>query len=157
MRNLAVPDEPLTVEEARFHSTVGGGRVNLLALLEAVPAGAAFCGVITSQLDSVDGEAGIRVGPAARGHGVGSALFTACVGRLRELGKQRMRITVREDEDDALRLLEARGFVEVSRMRQAVLDLATLPSSRVPVPDGDLGRDPRRPSGPPSRHLGGHL
>jgi GNAT superfamily N-acetyltransferase len=136
IRNRAMPEDPWTVEEVRFMSELEPGAVHLLALEDFVPVGSAFCGPMPMQLDSGDGEAGIRVPPERRGQGVGSALFEACAARLRDLGKTAVRINVREDNDEARRFLGGLGFTEIGRNQFVALDLSTLPDGAPAAPDG---------------------
>jgi GNAT superfamily N-acetyltransferase len=136
VRNRAAPESPLTTEETRYITAVERDRQNLLALVGGVPVGAAFCGPLPLVPDSSTGEAGIRIVPEARGQDVREALFAACASRLRELGKDAMRIAVREGDDEAWRYLESRGFSEIGRSQEVVLDLDTLPEHAGPPPAG---------------------
>lgn len=136
VRNRAVPESPFTTEEIRYITGVERDRQNLLALVGGLPLGAAFCGPLPLVPDSSTGEAGIRIVPEARGLDVYGALFAACVSRLGELGKDAMRIAVREGDDEALTFLGSRGFSEVGRSQEVVLDLDTLPEDVGPPPAG---------------------
>jgi GNAT superfamily N-acetyltransferase len=135
VRNRAVPESPTTVEETRFFSALDRGRTNLLARRGGVAVGSAFCCPVTTQPDSLDGEAAVRIPTEIVGQGVWEALFAACCTGLSQLDKDAMRIGVREDEEAALRFLEARGFTEISRNQLVVLDLATLPEGQASLPD----------------------
>jgi GNAT superfamily N-acetyltransferase len=126
----------LTTEETRYITAVERDRQNLLALVGGVPVGAAFCGPLPLVPDSSTGEAGIRIVPEARGQDVREALFAACASRLRELGKDAMRIAVREGDGEALRYLESRGFSEIGRSQEVVLDLDTHSEHAGPPPAG---------------------
>ena len=136
MRNRAVPETAMTTEETRYITAVERDRQNLLALIGGVPVGAAFCGPLPLVPDSSTGEAGIRIVPEARGQAVHEALFAACASRLLELDKDAMRIGVREDDDELLGFLESRGFTEIGRSQEVVLDLDTLSEPAGPPPAG---------------------
>lgn len=53
----------------------------------------------------------LAVAPAARGHGVGSALIESCIERARALGCRRLLLDTRESMTAAHRLYERAGFI----------------------------------------------
>ena len=81
-------------------------------------------------------EARVLVPPQHRKRGVGSALFGAVSGWARERGHTHVEARVRENEPDALRFAERRGFEEVGRERGLELDLRLI---EVPAPDPPVG------------------
>jgi len=59
----------------------------------------------------------IAVAPDRRGTGLGRSLLAAAVGRARSLGATRMLLEVAADNDPAIGLYSAAGFVEINRRR----------------------------------------
>jgi ribosomal protein S18 acetylase RimI-like enzyme len=81
-------------------------------------------------------EADIGVDPAHRRKGVGSALFRSLALHARALDKEGLRFEVFDDRPEALAFLLHRGYTEVGRELQFVLDLAdTEPPASTP-PEG---------------------
>jgi ribosomal protein S18 acetylase RimI-like enzyme len=64
--------------------------------------------------------------PAHRRRGIGGALLRAVSERGRELAKDGLQLEVREGDDESSGFLERRGFVEIERQKEVVLDLARL-------------------------------
>ncbi|WP_436929176.1 GNAT family N-acetyltransferase [Halosimplex halobium] len=96
-------------------------------LLVAIPrdAGAASGGTATPvgyALAVTDGDddagylAELAVAPDHQGEGYGSALLDALVERLRASEVERLRVTVREVDDDARAFYRERGFERVERL-----------------------------------------
>jgi GNAT superfamily N-acetyltransferase len=69
---------------------------------------------------------GIYVDPPRQGRGHGAALYQALRQALRPYRPLALRSAVREDDARGARFLHDRGFREVSRLREAVLDLDAL-------------------------------
>jgi GNAT superfamily N-acetyltransferase len=65
----------------------------------------------------------LLVDPAARGQGIGAALYEALGPFLREYGAGRLEARARDDEPDSLRFAEARGFRIHRRLFKSTLDL----------------------------------
>lgn len=97
--------------------------LDLLALEDGEPAGVAsasnFGGLPNGDLAFLT----IRVPPEHRRRGVGTALHRAASEHARTLAKSRFYCVVRADDADSNAYYAARGFVEVGRMRDAVLEL----------------------------------
>ena len=80
-------------------------------------------------------QADLAVLPARRGRGIGTTLLAALSRRAVEQGKQGLRFEVFEDDPDALSFAEHRGYVEVERQMQSVLEL-TEAAEPPPPPQG---------------------
>jgi GNAT superfamily N-acetyltransferase len=65
----------------------------------------------------------VRVRVASRRHGVGTALLAAARERARSLGRPRITGRVHEADAEALRFVEARGFSQVMRDVEVLLDV----------------------------------
>jgi GNAT superfamily N-acetyltransferase len=64
--------------------------------------------------------------PDRRSNGIGEQLLRRISERGRELGKQELLLEVREDDKHSIRFVERRGFREVEREHEVVLDLTAL-------------------------------
>lgn len=69
----------------------------------------------------VRGIAGLAVAPAARGHGVASALLAAAEQHARERGARKLSLRVLSTNDAALRLYERLGFCREGTLRAEFL------------------------------------
>ena len=101
-------------------------RLDLLGLLEGGPVGAGFVEPHPDDLagDGPEAWISVRVLQRHRRRGVGTALFRALSARARADGRTALTMSVRHDDVDAQSYLGKRGFVEVLRMRDSVLDLS---------------------------------
>jgi GNAT superfamily N-acetyltransferase len=77
----------------------------------------------------------VRVLPGYRRRGFGAALYDTVTAVLAPLAAKKLQTRTREDFDETLRFLEARGFVEGWREGEAHLDVAAFD----PAPYADLG------------------
>lgn len=80
--------------------------------------------------------ADVRVAPAARRAGVGSALLDELQRRSEALGRPLLEISVRDDDAEALAWAERRGFREVGRNARLQLDLGEVEEPALDPPDG---------------------
>ena len=115
-------------------------RLDLLGLLDGAPVGAGF---VERHADDLAGEGpegwiSVRVVQRHRRQGVGTALFRALSARARSDGRSALTMSVRHDDLDAQSYLGKRGFVEVLRMRESVLDLAHAGGRFAPPGDVEL-------------------
>jgi mycothiol synthase len=74
--------------------------------------------------------------PTARRQGVGTALLQAVSARARELGAEGLQGEVREDDEVSIRFVEKRGFVEIERQKEVILDLTRTAVQEPRVPEG---------------------
>lgn len=79
---------------------------------------------------------GIRVIADARGRGVGSALLARVGAWASALGYGELIGEVQEVDEESLRWIERRGFVEVGRSSRLVLELAEVDEPPVDPPEG---------------------
>jgi GNAT superfamily N-acetyltransferase len=127
----AVPCSPATAEEVRQ----GDARARQIA---ASPSGLAFARYVAESGGTVVGfthffpspayhpqrfDLGIYVDPPHQGQGHGTALYQTVRNELRPYRPIALRSAVREDDLRGSRFLQDRGFREVSRLREATLDL----------------------------------
>jgi GNAT superfamily N-acetyltransferase len=110
-------------------------RLDLIATLDRQPSG---CGFVEPHGDNVRGPVAwisVRVLRERRRRGVGTALFRELSAHARTGGRDSLIFAARHDDVDSLDYLGKRGFVEVLRMRESVLD-PTAERTAFPVPDG---------------------
>ncbi|MGH2932106.1 MAG: GNAT family N-acetyltransferase [Gaiellaceae bacterium] len=104
-----------------------------LAYLDGAPAG---IGVgRPSSLTGAD-YAAARVLPELRGRGVGSALLAAIAEHARAHGATELWGRIRADDEATLAFAERRGFREVGRERDVLLDLSKVPEADADLPSG---------------------
>jgi mycothiol synthase len=134
VKNAVVPGEPSDVDELRREAEHDRESGWLLALADGVAGG---CGVVRRSNASGLAFAMVRVLPAQRRRGIGSALYAALSGHARGLGLDAIRTRAVEDDDGTLRFLARRGFVEVGREYEVRLGLrAGEAATATPAPDG---------------------
>jgi mycothiol synthase len=109
--------------------------LDLIGELDGVPAGVASVSNFGGAPEGDVAYLTIRVVPELRRHGVGTALQQRSSEHASVLGKRTFLAMVRHDDVDSLAYYGARGFEEVGRMQELVLDL---PRANVEptVPDG---------------------
>jgi GNAT superfamily N-acetyltransferase len=99
--------------------------LGLIAELDGEPVGAASAGNFGGAPDGEFAAVTIRVVAEARRKGVGTALDLRCSQHARELGKTRLFVFARYDDEDSLGYFVFRGFEEIGRMQDVRLDLST--------------------------------
>ena len=104
-----------------------------LAYLDEAPAGTGV-----GRPSSVTGAhyAAARVLPELRGRGVGSALLEAIAEHARARGATELWGRIRADDEATLAFAEHRGFREVGRERDVLLDLSKVPPAAPDTPRG---------------------
>ncbi len=80
--------------------------------------------------------AAVRVLPDLRGRGVGSALLAAIAEHARARGATELWGRIRADDEATLAFVERRGFREVGRERDVLLDLSKVPAAEAEPPSG---------------------
>lgn len=78
---------------------------------------------------------GVRVEPAHRRRGIGTALLERLEQHARSHGAPKMKSGVRGDEEDGVRFAQQHGYRETNRRYDAFLDVRTFDPSRFDDPD----------------------
>ena len=138
LRNAIDPQLPVTTDGLRRWREREQTARHVLGYLGGEAVGAAYAQEQGDLRHTNVATAFFGVVAAARGNGVGSALYTAVSEHARGIAKARLQVDLWEDEADGLRFLEARGFEEVERFARVRLDLAT---ADVPAIEGPAGVD----------------
>jgi ribosomal protein S18 acetylase RimI-like enzyme len=116
------PEHPIT--RSNFDDRRGThGRIDLLGLLDGEAVGAAWGSPPYASETSEFQHANVRVLAEARRRGVGSALFERLSEHARSLGRTRLYLVTRSDDEEMLGYLHRRGFEELTRMEDVALDL----------------------------------
>jgi mycothiol synthase len=127
--------EGLRMDVAELRHSFEQDRESLwaLAYLDGEPAG---LGV--GRPSSIVGEhyAAARVLPAVRRRGVGSALLAAITEHARAADSKQLWGRIRADDAESLSFAERRGFTEVGRERDVVLDLSKAAPAAADPPPG---------------------
>ena len=140
--NAITPDDPTSLEDARWSDETYPGGTRLLAEVDGRAVGVAVVGRIYSQgPDYPDGWGYVAVEATARRHGVGSALLQRISDLARAAGKHGLQGRVSEDRPEAIAFLERRGFVEDERSKTVRLDLAGMAPPEVAMPSGTVLTD----------------
>lgn len=131
------PDNPMTVEEARWQDEQYPGGKRFVAWLDGEPVGCGGAGRVYMYAEDFPALwSNLTVLPEHRGKGVGSALLEAVSDVARAAGKPELYGRTTSDRPEAIRFLERRGFREVERMKVVRLELAGL---AVPPTDAPAG------------------
>jgi len=107
-------------------------RTDCLALLGDEVVGAAWAHLPHSSAASEFLFVSVRVVPERRRRGAGSALFRHVSEHARKLGRSRLYTVTRHEDADTLDYLGKRAFVELTRMEDLALELATAPPAEEP-------------------------
>ena len=108
--------------------------LGLIAELDGEPVGTGSAGKFGGAPDGEFAAVNIRVVAEARRRGIGTALDLRCSQHARELGKTRLFVFARHDDEDSLGYFAFRGFEEIGRMQDVRLDLATAVVEQPVVP-----------------------
>jgi GNAT superfamily N-acetyltransferase len=131
------PDNPMSVEEARWQDAQYPGGKRFVAWLDGVPVGCGGAGRVYMYAEDFPALWGnLSVVPEHRCRGVGGALLEAIGGVAVAAGKPELFGRTTSDRPEAIAFLTRRGFREVERMKVVRLDLADL---RVPAVDPPTG------------------
>ena len=128
-----VDDLRMDVDEFRHNFEQDTESLWALAYLDGEPAG-----IGVGRPSSLAGAnyAAARVLPELRGRGVGSALLNAIAEHARACGATELWGRIRADDEATLAFAERRGFREVGRERDVVLDLSKVPPASPEPPLG---------------------
>ena len=130
---LRVDGLRMDVDEFRYSFEQDTESLWALAYLDGEPAGTGVGR--PSSLTGAD-YAAARVLPELRRRGVGSALLTAIAEHARARGAAELWGRIRADDEAALAFAEHRGFREVGRERDVLLDLNKVPPAGPDTPAG---------------------
>lgn len=131
------PDNPMSIDEARWQDARYPGGKRFLAWLDGVPVGCGGAGRVYMYAEDFPALWGnISVLPEHRERGVGGALLEAIGGVALAAGKPELYGRTTGDRPEAIRFLERRGFREVERMKVVRLDLAGLEPAATNPPAG---------------------
>jgi mycothiol synthase len=128
-----VDDLKLGVDELRHSFEQDRESVWALGYLDGEPVGT---GVGRPSSLAGSNFAAIRVLPASRRRGVGSALLAAVSEHARAGGRTKLWGRIRDDDTESLAFAERRGFREVGRERDVMLDVTKLPVGTSGPPAG---------------------
>lgn len=131
------PDNPMSVEEARWQDARYPGGKRFVAWLDGQAVGCGGAGRVymyAADFPALWGN--LSVLPEFRGRGVGGALLDAISDVALAAGKRELYGRTTADRPDAIRFLERRGFREVERMKVVRLDLADFNHAPIQPPAG---------------------
>ena len=121
VRNEAGPDVS-TVEMTALLRATELDHVDLLALEDGDPVGAAFISGDPRSVQSRRPYVEVTVPLRHRGRGVGSALLGAVARHARSLRYEALRCTAQADDPDSIAFLEHRGFAVTRRTKELALE-----------------------------------
>jgi L-amino acid N-acyltransferase YncA len=124
IRRRIQPENPLP-REVVVEDQAKPDHLGLIAELDGVPVGTGSAGKFGGAPDGELAAVNIRVVEEARRCGVGTELDLRCSQHARELGKTRLFVFARYDDEDSLGYFQFRGFEELGRMQDVRLDLTT--------------------------------
>jgi GNAT superfamily N-acetyltransferase len=124
---------PFDVEELRHNFERDKKSIWALAYLDGEPVGT---GVGRTSSIPAANYAAVRVLPESRRHGVGSALLDAVAEHARDARRSELWGRIRADDAASLGFAEKRGFREVGRERDVMLDLSKVDPAPPEPPPG---------------------
>jgi mycothiol synthase len=137
LRRRIQPESPLprevVVEDRQKPDYLG-----LIAELDGESVGTGSAGKFWGAPDGEFAAVTIRVVEEARRRGVGTALDRRCSQHARELGKTRLFVFARYDDEDSLGYFASRGFEEIGRMQDVRLDLSAAVVERSAPPGVEI-------------------
>ena len=119
------------------HAQRSMSAVHLLAKLDGEPAGCGMSSIFPGLTAAPFLLADASVVPGYRRRGIGEALLREVSARGRGLRKEGLQLEVREDDEESVRFVEKRGYGEIEREKEVVLDLTQLAGP--PPPDLPAG------------------
>jgi GNAT superfamily N-acetyltransferase len=131
------PDNPMSVEEARWQDAQYPGSKRFVAWLDGVPVGCGGAGRVYMYAEDFPALWGnLSVLREHRGRGVGGALLDAIGAVAVAAGKPELFGRTTSDRPEAIQFLTRRGFREVERMKVVRLELDKLAAPAVEAPPG---------------------
>ncbi|HET8607047.1 MAG TPA: GNAT family N-acetyltransferase [Gaiellaceae bacterium] len=130
LRNEIYPQHPFSAV-ALAESRAQGWRLDLVASLDGAPVGVGSVGRDWVDPEGPVGFASVRVLRAARGRGVGTALYRALSADAEAHGRSELYVVVAEEDAGTPAYLGKRGYRCVLQMQGVALDLAALPCDTV--------------------------
>ena len=130
----AIDPEHMPTRAAYREHIQAPGRIDLIAELGREPVGTGFVERHGDDPSGPEGWVSVRVLSEFRRRGVGSALFEAISEHARRDGRRALTMSVQESDRDSIGYLTRRGFVEMMRLQESVLDLAAASSTWAPPP-----------------------
>lgn len=130
VRTRVHPDNPMP-RDVVVDDRKRPDHLDLLASLDGEPAGVASTSIFGGAPNGDLAFLTIRVPREHRRRGVGTALHRRASEHARGLGKGRFYCVIRSDDADSSAYYAARGYVEVGRMRDAVLELDKVDTPQV--------------------------
>ena len=124
VRNRVHPQTPMP-REVVLEDRRKPDHLDLIAERDGVPVGAASTSKFGGAPDGDYAYLTMRVLREERRQGVGTALHRRASEHAELLGKQRFYVVARDDDEGSLGYYGAHGFVELGRMQDVFLDLAT--------------------------------
>ncbi len=136
VRRAVDPDANPLLANLRHRLESFPGATFLLATLAGDPVGCGYAEPFTANEGEATITADMSVIPAARGRGIGSALYRAASDHARSLGKSGLVVEAKEDDEPSLAWLARRGFVEVERQKAVALEVASVATAPPEPPAG---------------------
>jgi GNAT superfamily N-acetyltransferase len=135
VHNATVPDDPATPAEFEDWRRQAGDMGWLLATEDGADVGA---GIGLVGWHSRPGVATVKAWtvPAARGRGVGQALYAELLRWAGDRGSVEVQTSVSEDDPASLAWADKRGFREIGRELRVTLDLTSIEAPEVDPPEG---------------------
>jgi mycothiol synthase len=135
--NAVTPESPTSVEDLRWQIATYPDEARFVAENDGAMVGAATVGRIYIYPPEFERHwVSVRVLPAHRRQGIGTALLVAGSGYARTAGKIGFQTSVSERQVEGIAFLEHHGFTELERDRMVQLDLTGLEHPSIRVPDG---------------------
>jgi ribosomal protein S18 acetylase RimI-like enzyme len=125
VRRAIDPSARPTLENLRHTQQAMTGEY-LVARVKGTVVGCGMTAVFPGMRDDPMLWADASVVSAHRSQGIGETLLRRVSARGRELGKQGLQLEVRSDDSHSIRFVENRGFREIEREEEVVLDLTAL-------------------------------
>jgi GNAT superfamily N-acetyltransferase len=123
VRTRVHPDNPMP-RDVVVHDHARPDNLDLIAERDGEPVGAASASNFGGSPDGEYAYGTIRVVPEHRRAGIGSMLHLRVSEHARTLGKARLYVVVRDDDEGSRGYYAARGYGELGRMQDVQLDLA---------------------------------
>jgi GNAT superfamily N-acetyltransferase len=133
IRNAAIPDDPVGVEEHLAFLGSCREHASFLALDGRRAVGAA---VVAVEPQREIPYLHLWVAPGERRRGAGSELYLAVSAWAAERGHAELEVPVRDDDRESVAFAERRGFAPFRREQGLVLDLAALEPTQAEPPAG---------------------